>query len=118
MKKTSKQKTGRRYTKAERVKILDAFKSSGLSLNRFSTQRDISTSTLRNWLIKSQKLGKTETAKKFLPVRILSETRVGGGPSPARSFGIELKSGRRLHVPFDFDPQEVRLLVGILEETC
>jgi transposase-like protein len=119
MKKASKQKTcRRRYTEAERLEILEEFNTSGHSQVRFAAQRGISTTTLRNWLRESQELVKKKSSKKFLPVRIMPETREDGGSCPGRSFEITLKSRRRLYVPSGFDPEEVRLLVGILEETC
>jgi len=119
MKRATKQKTPRRrYTEAERLEILKEFKTSGYSQIRFSTQRGISTATLRNWLRKSQEIRGKESPKKFLPVRVIPESSVDGDFSPGRSFEIALKTRRRLYVPSGFDPKEVRLLVGILEETC
>lgn len=42
-------RTRRSWTKAERVEMVEAYRTSGLSLDGFARQRGISPSTLWNW---------------------------------------------------------------------
>jgi transposase-like protein len=118
MKKRTKQTKCRRHTEEERLKIIEEYRASGMNQARFASHCGISATTLQNWLRKSHELRGNGPLGKLLPVKVLPGSGPDGLSSPGRSFTITLRSCRRLHVPTGFDPEEVRILVGILEEPC
>ena len=118
MKKRTKQIKCRRHTEEERLKIIEAYRESGMNQVRFASHCGISVTTLQNWLRKSHELRGNGPLGKLLPVKVIHGNGPDGFSPLGRSFAITLRSCRRLHVPTGFDPEEVRILVGILEETC
>lgn len=115
--KRSRNEPHRRYRETERNEIVTEYKTSGLSQASIASRHGISATTLQNWLRARREAQSEESSPKLLPVRIVPGNGEDASPfEPA--FEITLKSRRRLRVPSGFDPKEVRLLVGILEETC
>ncbi len=114
----SKTKTRRRrHSKAERERILAQYTSSGLSQVRFAESNRISISTFQNWLRKSRDSQADSNPEGLIPVRLVP----GLGPTKPTSselFEIELANGSVIRISPGFDPDEVRVLVKILRESC
>ena len=96
---------------------MERWHDSGLSAEQFAAELGISAATLKAW---KYKLGhRTLTAS---PVRKLKQTTapvieiLGAASSHVRhGFELELKGGRRLHIPSDFDAPALGRLLAMLE---
>ena len=108
----------RRYSVEDRAKFLAAYRTSGMSQSRFARTQGLSLSTLRYWLSRERYQGKGRASSTFVPVQVKQAPRSPiQVPSPS-DFEVTLCSGRILHIPSGFDPEEVRTLVAILEGSC
>ena len=107
----------RRYSEADREKILGEYRKSGLSQARFANTTGLCISTLRNWLWKSRESKAGSRSGDLIPVRLLP----GHGSTEPAARGlleIELATGSVIRMSPGFNPNEVRELVKILRESC
>jgi hypothetical protein len=97
-----------RLTAAERAQLLDDYRASGLTQERFAAERRLNVATLRNWIYKPA-LADQGTGG-FVPVQIV-------GPRSARARGVTVRwpHGVEVELAIDLDGGGVvRLLRDLL----
>lgn len=104
---------GRRRPREEWEARVAAWRSSGLTQQRFADRKGIPASTLSWWSCRLRR-ERTRGGARLLPVRVVGAAPPGGG-----DFRVELARGRTLQVPAAFDDSALRRLSAVLEgETC
>lgn len=93
----------------EMRQVLQQQERSGLSIREFASENGISESRLWYWRRRLRELGEERAAAEFVPVTIVPETGC------ARPVVVELRGGRRIEVPGDFDSTSLRRLIEVVE---
>jgi hypothetical protein len=102
----------RRWSRAERDQLLQDFRASGLTQERFAAERRLSIGTLRNWIYKPAETG--DQAGGFAPVHI-----VGARPMGSRSaVTMRWPQGVEVELAVDLDGSGVTRLVRKLLAPC
>jgi transposase-like protein len=112
----------KRETRDEWQKRVERWKDSGLTAEEFAAETGINAGTLRFWQYKLKKGSQWETPRRrTAPVApnasSIIELRPCATSEQDRRFEIELRAGRRVHVPASFDPDALRSLLAVLEAT-
>ena len=95
----------KRLTPAQRVKILSAYRRSGLPQRDFALQAGISVSALQQWLRKAAAAGEPSPA--FIPVPNL----LASAP-PVGMYRLHLDGGVMLDIRSGFDSEELAALLA------
>jgi transposase len=110
-----------RASRAEWVKRVERWQESGLSAEQFASELGIRARTLTywKWLLGKEARGPASvraTRKRKPPAEGATasfiEVRADAGDG---RFALELRGGRRIHVPASFDADALRRLVAVLE---
>jgi transposase-like protein len=119
MKESSSTRTRTRFTLPERQAIIMEYRSGSMSQATIAQKYGISKSTMQNWLRHFREKQAGDRTNKLVPVRLVG-TPNSRQPCRASHTGyrITLKSNRQLRFTSGFDPEEVSMLIKILEETC
>jgi len=99
---------GRRRTPAEREKILKAYRRSKLPQRRFAAQAGIGLSTLGSWLRKSAP--QQSPSSDWIELPNLVST-----PPSQPVYRVHLPNGVKVELGTGFGPEEVGVLLGLLE---
>jgi len=103
-----------KWSEVEARGVLEAWRRSGLSLERFAKQRGLSPQRLYRWrqkLAPGEKGAAPIRACTLLPVRLTSESRVGD------PVAVMLRTGHVLKVARGFDEDAFTRVVALLEGT-
>ena len=96
----------RRLTRGEREQIVEAYRRSSLSQERFATQAGISVSALQLWLRQGA------VPKAVAPRLIQLPNPLATLPTPARClFRVRLLSGAVIEIEGGFEPDALALLI-------
>jgi hypothetical protein len=121
---------------AEWARLIDQWRTSGLSLPAFCSQQGLKRGTMQNWVYKTSLKQAVEEARRqaksvetprqdppslpaplpgFLPIRIAE--MAAAPPAPDRT-GIEvvLGPGRRIVITAGFDSETLRRVIAVLED--
>jgi len=97
-------------TRAEKAKIVAAYKRSGLSQRDFALQHGIATSNIQRWIGQFPASAKPAHWAALVEVPNLLATRSGPG-----AYRLHFAQGLQLEVARGFEPEEVRVLVQLLQ---
>ena len=115
------EKQTRSTKRDEWQKHIQQWAESGLTAQEYARKAGLNAKTLENWKSKLRRLARPQGAKRptgtsrgaalpwveLPPVLVSRESR----------FELELAHGRRVHVPSSFEPEPLRRLLRVLEET-
>ena len=101
-----------KWSEVEARGVLEAWKRSGLPLERFAKQRGTVAQRLRWWKLKFEKAERAlaASAPPLLPVRLASEPSRRGEPVT-----VLLRTGHMLKVSHGFDEDAFTRVVALLE---
>jgi transposase len=111
----------RRWTTAEKLRIVEESLSSGLSAADFSRQRDIHPNLLHSWRrqVKAGELPSPDGEARFVPVAVTAQSNVPVMPESDAVAGtmleVVLRNGRILRLPGGAVPSRVAQLADALE---
>ena len=98
----------RRYWhKAEGQTVVTAWRSSGEGMNNFARRYGVNPKRVWWW---ARRLGGEESMR-FHPVRVVASRLESDG-----LIEIELRDGRRVHLPRRFEEEDLRRVLRVLEE--
>jgi transposase len=112
----------RRWTAAEKLRIVAASRSAGLSVAEFARRHDVHPNLVHAWRRQAQ-AGELSVAPdgeaRFVPVSVAAECRVAGPTGGDAGVGsvieVMLRNGRVLRVSEGVAPRRVVLLADALE---
>ncbi len=111
----SRKPRGARRSRAERVKVLSAYRASGLTQAQFARRAGINLGTLRGWIYKQSALGR-DAPGGFAPVRIVGGTRAN---APTRgAVTVRWPQGLEVEIAVELDRAGVEQLVRTLVAPC
>jgi len=99
-----------KWSEVEARGVLEAWRRSGMSLERFATQRGFVSQRLRWWKTKFARAEKADAMPALLPVRVSEETARRGEPVT-----VLLRTGHMLKVSHGFDEDAFARVVALLE---
>jgi transposase len=111
----------RRWTAAEKLRVVEESLSSGLSVVDFARQRDIHPNLLHSWRrqVKAGELPAPDGESHFVPVAVTSQSNAPVTPESDAGTGttleVVLRNGRILRLPDDAVPARVAQLADALE---
>jgi len=94
---------------------------SGLTIAEFARQRNVKASLIWRW---RQRFGLTRSAgpQEFVPVNIVDDSQrarksetAGRNNDSLASWTVETRDGRRIGVPIEFDDEQLRRLIKVVE---
>jgi hypothetical protein len=100
----------RHWREADARVLLEAWRGSGQTLTAFAQVYDIHPERLGRWhrLLRAQ----PESKVRFHPVRVhMGEARTAG----SEKFELVLRDGRSIRVPHEFDAEDLRRLLAVVE---
>jgi transposase-like protein len=101
----------RRYWRAaDAEEVMAAWRRSGESVAAFARQQGVSAVRLLRWRARL----KAEAPPTFQPVRVVAD-RGPNRPGASEPLMLEVRGGRRIRVPEDFDAQHLERLVRTVE---
>ena len=101
-----------RFTAAERSRIVEEFRRSGLTRAKFAPSVGVSAWTLSQWASR-ERMERGGLSRARLDVQVFDPN------APARgAFELIFSSKLSLRVPAGFDGDELRRLISILSEPC
>lgn len=110
-----------RASRAEWAKRVERWQESGLSAEQFASELGIRARTLTywKWLLGKEAQGRASvrpprTRRRAAEVAAAPFIEVRAEAGDGR-FALELRSGRRIYVPANFDADALRRLVAVLE---
>jgi hypothetical protein len=92
--------------RAERLKLVDAYRESGQSFAEFGRERGITSWQIRHAVHKTE--ASATGSKAFQEIAVT-------GPAGTDEYRVTLKNGRELNLPAHFSEKRVRQLIEILE---
>lgn len=111
----------RRWTTAEKLRIVEESLSSGLSAADFARQRDIHPNLLHSWRrqVKAGELPAPDGEARFVPVAVTAQSNIPVTPESDAGAGttleVVLRNGRILRLPDGAVPARVAQLADALE---
>ena len=108
---------GKRMGRAEWKKRVARWGESGLSAEEFAAEIGVNAGTLRQW---KYALNREErgSGRRASASNVAAFVEVTPAPaSGATGFQLELRAGRRLHIPSNFDGGALQRLLSLLERT-
>jgi len=100
-----------RRSRADIERIVEEFKSSGLTSQEFATQHRLSVSTLRVWVSRVRKGSEPEPPAQWVEVNLPPSGSSPGSRRPVYQIAL---AGGVLSVPSGFEPAEVKELLSLL----
>ena len=102
----------RRWSRSEREQLLQDFRSSGLTQERFAAEHGINVTTLRSWIYK--RAGAGNEGGGFAPVKIVGARPVGS----RQAITVRWPQGVEVELAVDLDGSGVVRLVRELLAPC
>jgi transposase-like protein len=117
MKRSKSEARHGRFTEPERQAIIAEYRTGALSQAAIASKYGISKSTIQNWLRSHRE--KEAISQKLVPVRLkgFQASSESNGLAPTH-YEVILKTNRKLRMASGFNPEDVRLLLKVLEESC
>ena len=119
---------GTHTSRAEWQKRIERWRESGLTAEQFATELGINAGTLKYWkyrigkdstagLATEQKPRRSKTPRAASLVEVHAATMIASSSSSSSSssFVLELREGRRLQIPSQFDAPALERLLSVLE---
>ena len=105
-----------RWSAEEAGRVLRALEESGLSRREFCEREGLIPERLRRWQRKlggSRRIGSLPAGLELRAVQVVGSDRIGGN-----AFELELPTGVKLHVSYDFDEGSLTRLLGVLRRSA
>jgi transposase len=111
----------RRWTAAEKLRVVEESLSSGLSVADFARQRDIHPNLVHSWRrqVKTGELSEPDGGVRFMPVAVAAQSDASVMPESNAGAGamleVVLRNGRVLRLPDCAVPARVAQIADALE---
>ena len=99
----------RRFTAEDRRRLVEAWRRSGLSQNRFAKEHGIDASYLSRWKTEFP----SDASADLVRVEVIDE-RKETRPPQSRAFELRFPSGVEITVPMDFDDTALARVISTL----